>query len=222
MFKDYKTYNKKYLLGDIHGYWGVIAQHIMHYLEKNIAYIQVGDFGIGFNSVEKEGERLKELNKILDEYECDLYVIRGNHDNPAKCKVHPNWIRDGHYDDSLRMMFLGGGYSVDRHLRVEGRDWWPDEEMRLSEYYELLIKYEEEKPRVMVTHDCPEIEELMLPLIGANSLITTRTGQVFRSMWHAHQPDIWVFGHYHKSLDMFIGNTRFICVDQMQFKDLDI
>lgn len=192
-------------IGDIHGNF----DQYLDILSGCDQSVQVGDFGIGFGLE-------------VPYFGIQHRFIRGNHDNPAKCKVHPNWIRDGHYDDSLRMMFLGGGYSVDRHLRVEGRDWWPDEEMRLSEYYELLIKYEEEKPRVMVTHDCPEIEELMLPLIGANSLITTRTGQVFRSMWHAHQPDIWVFGHYHKSLDMFIGNTRFICVDQMQFKDLDI
>ena len=147
--ENYKVYNKKYLLGDIHCYWGVIAQHIVHYQEKNVAYIQVGDFGVGFNPIEKEAERLKELNKILNEYECDLYIIRGNHDNP-------DWFRAANDPRNIneivavkmqlnRIMFLpdytvlnidlenilfvGGAVSIDRvPSRMKLYDaWWPDE-----------------------------------------------------------------------------------------------
>ena len=43
-----------YYLGDIHGNFNVINQFIKLYNIENAHIIQVGDFGVGFKSIEKE------------------------------------------------------------------------------------------------------------------------------------------------------------------------
>jgi hypothetical protein len=54
------------------------------------------------------------------------------------------------------MMFVGGTASNDCAYRHEGYDWWPDEELSSDELKRIIALYIERKPRVMVTHDCPE------------------------------------------------------------------
>lgn len=80
------------------------------------ASIQVGDFGAGFAEIPDLGPNHR--------------FIRGNHDNPALCRAHPNWIPDGHSENG--MFFMGGATSVDRHSRCEGVDYWADEEMSIA------------------------------------------------------------------------------------------
>ena len=47
---------------------------------------------------------------------------------------------------------LGGGVSLDKAIRTEGRDWWPEEEITDDEEYAAI---ESGRADVMVTHDCP-------------------------------------------------------------------
>ena len=78
--KNYVTYREKYLLGDIHGEWSVILNHlrkINHFdneERKNVCYIQVGDFGIGYNKIENEFTKLQILNEELVKHESDLFI----------------------------------------------------------------------------------------------------------------------------------------------------
>jgi len=66
--KNYVTYKEKYLLGDVHGDWSVILRHLQKvndfdFKERNqVSYIQVGDFGIGYNDPEIELKKLLILN----------------------------------------------------------------------------------------------------------------------------------------------------------------
>lgn len=142
---NYKVYNKKFLLGDIHGYWSVILNQVNHLNEENICYIQVGDFGIGFDDIDKEFSKLTTLNTRLAEFNSDLYILRGNHDNPK-------WFKDTEFTtlkerltniffvpdytilniDLENILFIGGAVSIDRVPRkmkqtgyLEG--WWVDE-----------------------------------------------------------------------------------------------
>lgn len=47
---------------------------------------------------------------------------------------------------------LGGGVSLDKAIRTEGRDWWPQEEISENE---ADVVAEDGPAHVMVTHDCP-------------------------------------------------------------------
>jgi metallophosphoesterase superfamily enzyme len=73
---------KIYIVGDIHGKFETIFNHLYYNELKDVVYIQVGDFGIGYN-LKYEKEKLRELNLLLEERYSELYVIRGNHDDPS-------------------------------------------------------------------------------------------------------------------------------------------
>jgi hypothetical protein len=46
--------------------------------------------------------------------------------------------------------------------------------------------------------------------------------QAFNSMLQFHQPKVWVFGHWHRSFDNVINGTRFVCLDELETKEIDV
>lgn len=121
-------------------------------------------------------------------------------------------------------MYVGGALSVDRGGRTEGYNWWADEELSIAELYAMTDKYLEIRPRVMVTHDCPEDVGVIINAASGRDKIRypSRTRQAFQSMWSAHSPQLWVFGHWHHSFDHVFNGTRFICLAELEYRDIDI
>ena len=70
------------LLGDIHGRLSIIINFIQKNDIDNENIIQVGDFGLGFDSYLTDIENLDKLNNILSKKNNKLYALKGNHDNP--------------------------------------------------------------------------------------------------------------------------------------------
>ena len=169
--------------------------------------IQVGDFGIGF---ETDKNPIPILNP-------NHRFIRGNHDNPSKCYGHPNWIADGHYDETTGIFFVGGAESTDKNNRVEGYDWWRDEELTIVQINTIIDDYERIRPSVVVSHDCPT-HSFYFPEFSSN----TRTRRALDAMFEIHAPKLWVHGHHHQSIDRIVNNTRFVCVDKNSYVDIDI
>lgn len=121
-------------------------------------------------------------------------------------------------------MFIGGAVSVDKAYRLEGYSWWPDEELSYSELQLLVDKYIAVRPRTMITHDCPEDVAVAMCYHLRKSKIGdgSRSRQAFQAMLSVHSPDLWVFGHWHHSLDVTSNGTRFVCLAELEFKDLGI
>jgi hypothetical protein len=73
----------------------------------------------------------------------------------------------------------------------------------------------------MVTHDCPEsiARNLFLEMKISFPSITR---QALDGMLNIHRPNIWIFGHYHQSIDTVINGTRFICLNELEYKDINI
>ena len=144
--------------------------------------------------------------------------IRGNHDNPAECQVSRKWIADGHVENDT--MFIGGAVSIDRVWRQEGYNWWPDEELSITPLNILVDRYLDIRPRIMVTHDCPEeVAAELARLTGYAKLdpqFASRSRQAFQSMWSAHSPELWIFGHWHHSFHQILRGTRFICLAELE------
>jgi len=187
-------------IGDIHGCYN-------HY--KQLAYgydgitIQVGDFGLGFGMPPPE----------IDE---GNFFIRGNHDDPTKCKEHPNYLGDFGYVKEEDLFFLGGADSIDKALRVEGVSWWRDEQLTYNQFSDALDLYRKVKPKIVVTHDCPiEIKKGCIRPEYSNDEWTS-TQQALQVMWQYehHKPDLWIFGHYHpKQIKTFrLEGTKFVCL----------
>lgn len=204
------------LIGDVHGKFGPYKQII----KDSPPSIQVGDMGVGFfrwphgePSTNPPHEKMVAGNHRF---------IRGNHDNPSVCKTQSQWIADGAIEDGV--MFIGGGLSIDKAYRIEGYSWWPGEELSIAELNDLTDLYIKMRPRVMITHDCPEeVAAAMLhgiPLLGNEKVdFPSRTRQAFQSMWSAHSPELWVFGHWHKSFDHVLRGTRFVCLAELEYRD---
>ncbi len=199
-------------IGDVHGKFRQYKAIIREYPDT----IQVGDMGVGFrrwpHAEASENPPYDEMVK------SNAQFIRGNHDNPATCRRHTQWIPDGRVYNN--MMFIGGGFSIDWMYRNEGFSWWADEQLSPEELDRLLGVYLVARPEIMVTHDCPlflygKIHEKVYKS-------DSRTPEAFDRMFGSeHRPKLWVFGHHHKSFDETIDGTRFVCLAELEVRDLE-
>lgn len=205
-------------VGDVHGHFDPYRKII----EIGPPSIQVGDMGVGFRSWphgEPQGNPPHERM-----VKGGHRFIRGNHDNPHVCKRHSQYISDGTIENGV--MFVGGALSIDKAYRVEGYSWWPTEELSTSDLYDIVDRYIAARPRIMVTHDCPENVAIEVArtagLMKLDPRFASRTRQAFQSMWSAHSPDLWIFGHWHKSFDHILDGTRFICLAELEYRDIEV
>ncbi len=212
------------LIGDVHGKFSRYKTIISERADS----IQVGDMGIGFRRT--QGPRMGEFTQNPPHYAMlagHHRFIRGNHDNPDSCRRHSQWIADGTVEDGV--MFIGGAMSIDKMYRIPGFSWWEGEELSIKELNDMVTVYLTEKPRVMITHDCPsEVGEVLASRgagVGGYAKIEgSRTSQALQSMWSAHSPDLWVFGHWHLSFDHILHGgrekgTRFVCLAELEYRD---
>ncbi len=206
-------------IGDVHGKFGAYKTILKSCQDS----IQVGDMGVGFRHTSGMREGGMMANPPYDYMVAGNHrFIRGNHDNPAVCRRHSQWIEDGHTENG--MMFIGGGYSIDRAFRKEGYSWWSDEQLSEEDFLALREAYLILKPKVMVTHEPPaEVGEYLIRRlsIGMPLIINpSRTGRMLQHMWSGHSPQLWVFGHHHISFDQVIKATRFVCLAELEARDL--
>lgn len=182
--------------------------------------IQIGDFGMGF---------AKEYwHDMVAEWQLKHpghRFIRGNHDDPAKCKLMPGYIADGTVEGDV--MYIGGAWSIDQAMRTEGVSWWRDEELSMQEFDRIVKIYEEVKPRVMITHDCPTSVAWDMFIargdsIGGKQQIKTRTGEYLEWMWGIHKPELWFFGHWHNTRKTFLLGTEFQCLGELDYVDVEL
>lgn len=185
-------------IGDIHGnfhyYFSVIKKI------TDTFTIQIGDFGFGMG----EPDEPKSI-------EGNHYFIRGNHDSPEVCRNHPNYLGDYGYMMGVDVFYVSGAHSPDKLSRHEGNNVWSEEELPYSvlnnEMIPLYLKF---RPKIVVSHDAPiSVITQMFPM---RNIAISRTNQALQSMFEEHQPDLWVFGHHHRSKQMKIGRTLFVCV----------
>ena len=159
------------VIGDTHGNFKYIRGIIKNRDIKDTTFLHVGDFGVGFKTVAADKVELKRLNTRLEKNNCHMYVIRGNHDNPAyfdgtwdfgNLHLIPDYtVLTVNGDDIL---MVGGAVSVDRvprkederKLKKNNATWttlyYPDEKFVLD-----VPRLKEIKGvRYVVTHTCPK------------------------------------------------------------------
>jgi hypothetical protein len=191
------------IIGDVHGHYE--RYHLL--LRKAKFTLQIGDFGFDYStlaSVDSERHR----------------IIGGNHDNYDEVGKCPNFL--GNYGVHSvpgfgDLFFVRGAFSIDRHQRIEGLDWWPEEELPMRTCYDALEEYMLIQPDFVVTHACPTT---IVPHVTASLHIKpARTCQLLEQMFAFHQPKRWVFGHYHRSWSKTIDGTSFTCLDELECLD---
>jgi hypothetical protein len=203
--------NTVYVIGDVHGNTGTYRKYVNRLPEGQLN-VQIGDMGIGFSGVG--------LPKLPDSSSW----FRGNHDNPEKCRKHPNYRGDFGYDPNTGIFHIAGAFSIDRAFRVEGKTFWSDEELSYQELQQAIDLYIETKPKYVLSHEAPAIaaKNLLYDLQGGYfaaklQCSMSRTSEAMQMMLAAHTPDEWVFGHYHvsKSFKVEGYKTKFTCVGAM-------
>lgn len=205
------------IIGDIHGKWGnyyALAKAGPRYS------IQIGDFGMGFRSQEKTDEMIK-----FHARNPGHRFIRGNHDNPAVCKLSPGYIPDGFVQNDV--MFVGGAHSIDYWRRTPGIDFWHDEELSIPELNNLISIYEIMKPRIMISHDGPyEVVDEMFISKGLGAARSkkdpSRTQMALQAMFEIHQPELWIFGHWHIYKNQMINGTKFQCLGELDWMNIEL
>jgi DNA repair exonuclease SbcCD nuclease subunit len=141
---------------------------------KDAHIIQVGDFGVGFNTFAKEKRMLEAYHPLLVKNNVTVWAIRGNHDykpyfdnDPfgfTNIKLVPDYTvlnLEGN-----KILCVGGAVSVDREFRYTKKQklgifendtlgvesWWPDELFVLD-----VDKVKDLKDiNIVVTHTCPD------------------------------------------------------------------
>ena len=189
-------------IGDVHGEIEKYYKIIEGYNES----IQVGDVGLGFAGVELD---LPDGHKF----------IRGNHDDPDKCRSNKSYLGDWGYIEENDLFFISGAYSIDQHLRTPGVSWWSEEELSYQTLKQLIDIVPETKPRIIVSHDCPT--HLQEQFFGFTPK-TNRTGSALSCIFEKYQPSIWIFGHHHVNYSTVVNGTRFICLDSLCSMVIDV
>jgi predicted phosphodiesterase len=193
------------IIGDVHTSW--FHYHKIREYGKYDFSVQVGDFGIGMS----EYGRYDPPNLGIKDF-----FIRGNHDDPDKCAVHPNYLGDYGFSGELNIFFLSGGETPST-LRV-GNPWFEKEQLDYQTLADAIMAYEKVKPSIVISHECPTAAKIRL----AQSLfVPSHTTGAMDMMFQAHKPDLWVFGHYHKDFRENILGTYFICLDALNFIDIE-
>jgi len=209
---------KTRIIGDIHGKVASYAA-IADESEKSI---QIGDFGFGFFDRGSYHER--SVHEFFDKNPQHRF-IRGNHDDPARCREVSNFVEDGTVEN--KTMFIGGAWSIDYLNRHEGISWWRDEECSEEQFVNMTQGYIDIKPKIMITHDAPLEASKKMFLdkglgMGDNKQIMTMTGNALQHMFEIHQPDVWIYGHWHGDITETIKGTEFICLNELSYMDIEL
>lgn len=207
-------------IGDVHGEFEEMQSKMVDIMEsagEPVNFVQVGDFGLGFERPKKDHDRLTTINHFLKENDSHLWVIRGNHDNPAFWQWGCGYqFSNIHFvpDDAIRVIegkvcyFAGGAVSVDRCRRTQGIDYWAGE--ICNERNLLGFK---ERIDILFTHDvyhpvspfgtssdtlkywCERDENLM------DDIIRSQFGMrpLYDSIYKINPNFSWYHGHYHES-----------------------
>ena len=200
------TRTRYVVLGDTHADFLWTLKVLDHAKDLKVSTIfQVGDWGFLWPDENgKTGDQVEALADALRARQQRMFFIDGNHDWhpelrrrdwPAElhyCRRGTSWIFVNDDGRDVVVGFLGGAPSIDVAMRVEGIDWWPEEEIR----YEELPFGELD---VLFTHDAPERPwnkaemELPMSIVYRCRASHEKIQQAIR----ATQPRLLYHGHYH-------------------------
>lgn len=202
------------LIGDAHGRYSKYIE-----LAKEADYsIQIGDLGFNYSC-------MTELDPNHH------FVLGGNHDNYEIVNEKfilqtPHFLGDfgTHSVLGYDIFFVRGGNSIDKQYRKHGRDWWPDEELSYLKCKQALEEYEKSKPDFVISHECPVS---IIKFVSGRMLWDglpiqpSKTANLLQQMLEVHRPKTWIFGHHHVKWTKEIDGTKFSCLPELGYVDLE-
>ena len=141
--------NRIFMLGDTHGTGALLSSKNFpegKTLTEEDVVIQLGDWGLVWDDIPSKEEKYW-LNFVASKPWTQL-VLLGNHDNhpkvwelPQEQKFNGTVYADHRHGGTIWYLKTGeiytihdktflavhGGISIDKHVRTEGKSWWPTE-----------------------------------------------------------------------------------------------
>jgi hypothetical protein len=159
-------------------------------------------------------------------------VLGGNHDDYDVAPLSSYYLGDFGMCD-LGFYFIRGGYSIDGSIlrlsrKREGKSWWGDEQLNYVQMRRCEDDYLAKKPKVVITHTPPNfiIQKISSPKImeeyGYDSDFKCQTSQFLEYLFKLHQPEMWYFGHMHKTYHDMIRGSIFIGLAPLEALDVRI
>lgn len=211
------------ITGDTHGTLD-LAKLKIYCTTHNTAdeYILIlGDCGVRFHGGLKDSV----TQKALEDLPCKaILFLDGNHENFDLLnsyevkewnggKVH--FISDKiihlmrgqifNIEDKTFFVF-GGGNSIDKEYRIEGRSWWPSEMPSKEEYEDGIRNLEEAGNKVdyILTHTAPDFicKQLVNHLYEGEEELQEYLGKISSLVTFKE----WYYGHWH--FDKDIGSYK--------------
>ena len=219
------------IIGDVHGHIGDYEM-LVYEVESSL---QLGDMGFNYKALDKfDPIQHKFLPGNHDNY---TNVERTDLKPEDVDSYGPYTVRDGkvyHFIEfpetfignygrwtppncTEELFFVRGANSIDQHRRIQGVDWWPEEELTNQEMTEAIKLYEKIKPRVVVTHDAPlqVFQHIKLNSFFGGKPNLNPTIRALDALLDVHRPDIWIFGHHHQDVKFQHVGTEFWCLDEL-------
>tara|TARA_R110000765_G_scaffold89285_1_gene170452 strand:+ start:722 stop:1354 length:633 start_codon:yes stop_codon:yes gene_type:complete len=207
-------------------------------MKENSLVIQIGDFGFGFSSTAYQIGVLDECIKLLEEKNSELYIIRGNHDDPAfftgTTKNRITALRDYTYLSVNGEVwgFIGGATSIDRFARREGISYWRDEK--------FVFDADKIQPcEVLFMHNAPQccepvasarelrkVVERFVPGVGNGALQNvmvkdlTEERDALQEAFYASNPRFFYYGHFHYSHEEKVNGCHCTLLDINEVKKI--
>ena len=195
------------VIGDVHGKYKEYHE-IIREVDRCPYTLQLGDFGFKYESL-KNVDSTRHL------------ILPGNHDNYNDCYNYSHFLGDYGYTSLNRVEFFyyRGAYSIDRGDRTVGINWWENEQVSIDQFMKARELYRIVKPRIVISHDCPDSISYQL-LKPHQRKYENLTGWALQELLNIHQPNLWIFGHYHNARTIQYGNTKFVCLDELETYDI--
>jgi len=204
-------------IGDVHGQ----PEKYLEALKGSDYSVQVGDMGFS--------DTYKKIAAV--DFRSHRF-LEGNHDDydHRSSLALGDW---GVYNipGFSEIFYVRGAWSIDvkprKRMEEMGgpKSWFPQEELTYDVLQAAINKYIRLKPDVVVTHTCPQSVALEVGdpefciQMGYPAHPQTRTSIALQVMFEAHQPQYWIFGHFHKSWREVRNSTQFICLKELEVFD---
>lgn len=196
------------LIGDVHGKFKDYKRKIRAFESEHPEghSIQLGDFGF-----RTQHQSMRHGSIDTNKHK----VLFGNHDDYRFVGSRHSLGNFGMTRENI--FYIRGAYSIDKVHRIEGKSWWPEEELNYSQFLAAYDEYTKIKPRFVISHDAPS--RVVHELFGIHTVNYGHHSQTQNSLQHffeAHQPEVWVFGHHHISVTKEINGTIFKCLAELE------
>jgi len=220
------------VVGDTHANQSKWMTYVDPYLNDGDTIIVAGDFGYGFWNNRNYSEEM-----FFDYIAGRNYTVLfadGNHEQFDKLnsciaeewnggrvhKIRHNLIhlmRGEIYnledeEGEFKLFTMGGGYSLDKSMRIEGVSWFSQEMPNDDEYNNAIrnLKNNDNKVDYIITHTCPYKSVQYLSNIRALGIKGDVREELpltnfLEGISEDNVYNKWYFGHFHVDFDLWKG-----------------